>query len=67
MTYPSQEPEEPRPQTVVRIILPGEVCTNPEAAAILHEEIRKALKSLRDGSDSSPDAPRVWEGRQGAT
>ena len=37
MTNISLEPEEQRPQKVVRIILPREVCTTPEETAqLLH-------------------------------
>ncbi len=60
MTNTPHEPEEQRPQKPVRIILPREVCTDPETGAkIMHEEIQKALKTLRGGSDSTPEAPRA--------
>jgi hypothetical protein len=60
MTNPSHGPEEQRPPKPIRIILPREVCTTPEAAAkIMHEEHQKALKTLRGGSDSTPDPPRA--------
>jgi hypothetical protein len=40
MTNPSHEPEEHRPQKPVRIIMPREVCTDPETTAkIMHGEI----------------------------
>jgi hypothetical protein len=59
MTNPSLGPEEQRPPKPIRIILPREVCTTPEAAKIMHEEHQKALKTLRGGSDSTPDPPRA--------
>jgi hypothetical protein len=48
MTNASQEPEEPRSQEVVRILLPREACTDPETAAakVMHAELQKALKTL---------------------
>ena len=61
MTNPSHEPEEQRPEKPVRIILPKEVCTDPETAAkLLYGEVQKALKTLRGGSGSTPsDTPRA--------
>ena len=48
MTNPSREPEEPVPHKPVRVILPREVCTDPETAAkIMCGEIQKGLKTLR--------------------
>ena len=55
MTNPSHEPEEQGPKKVVRIILPREVCTDPDTAAkIMYGEIQKALATLRGGSGSTP-------------
>lgn len=63
MTNTSHEPEEQRQQKPIRIVLPREVCTDPETTAnLLYAEIQKALKTLRGGSDSTPDTPRVEEG-----
>ena len=57
VTNTSHEPEEQRPQRRVRIILPREVCTDPETAAkIMHGEIQKALEMPR------PPAREVSEG-----
>ena len=62
MTNTSRQPEEHRPRKPVRIILPREVCTDPETTAkLLWEEFQRALKTLRGGSDSTPDAPRAQE------
>jgi hypothetical protein len=48
MMNTSHEPEERGPRKPVRIILPREVCTDPETAAkIVHAELQKALKTLR--------------------
>jgi hypothetical protein len=61
MTNTSLEPEEQRPPKPVRIILPREVCTDPETAAnAMYAELQRALKTLRgeeggsDGRDESP-------------
>ena len=63
MTNTSRQPEEHRPRKPVRIILPREVCTDPETAAkIMHGEIQKALETLRGGSGSTQrDTSRVEE------
>ena len=62
MSNTSPEPEEQGPKKVVRIILPREVCTTPEETArIKYGELQRALKTLRGGSDSTTDAPRVKE------
>jgi hypothetical protein len=60
MTNTPHEPEEHGPQKPIRIILPREVCTDPETAAkIMHGEFQKALETLRgeeggsDGRDES--------------
>ena len=63
MTNPSREPEKRKSQKPIRFILPREVCTDPETTAkLLWEEFQRALKTLRDESDSTPDVPRVEEG-----
>ena len=62
MTNPSHKPKEQPPPKLIRIILPREVCTDPETAAkIMYGELQKALKTLRGGSDSTPDSPRAGE------
>ena len=61
MTNPSREPEKQRPQKwASHHSAEGDLHGSGEGAKIMHEEIQKALKMLRGGSDSTPsDTSRV--------
>jgi hypothetical protein len=69
VTNTSHEPEEQRPQRRVRIILPREVCTDPETAAkIMHGRSRRRWRCLvllpeRYPKASSPSYHAVHFGR----